>query len=125
VCVHRFAKVEYFGVPQVSVDTISFPAKPTVLSVRGCTDVPSLNSTIDCPTNGSVDITITGTNFFTPLTVYVGGSKCDVHLDTISQSQLTCVLPSGVGFLKAVVVTVLQESSVAQPLLSVRTKSSP
>ncbi len=64
---------------------------PTVTQVRGC---PSFNGavTTECPTEGAVTITVTGTNFGASLAVTVAGRPC-AAATRLTVTTLTCVIP--------------------------------
>jgi hypothetical protein len=94
-------------------DTYSYPVPPIVSTVSGCPTDTSDGRTTYCPTDGlisggAVYLTITGQYFgLSGAAVLVGESTCTsvVHTSGFEDRSLSCILPSGVGYGKAVVVS--------------------
>eukprot|EP01012_Entosiphon_sulcatum_P051097 TRINITY_DN7013_c0_g1_i3.p1 TRINITY_DN7013_c0_g1~~TRINITY_DN7013_c0_g1_i3.p1 ORF type:complete len:4070 (-),score=286.73 TRINITY_DN7013_c0_g1_i3:31-12240(-) len=97
----------------VYVSYASGVPRPIVNSVRGCSDMAS-GDTADCPSAGSIQITINGVNFGSSgASALVGTVPCAGVVYSISGSQLTCVLPPGTG---TQLVTVVQSGQLSQDL---------
>jgi hypothetical protein len=96
---------------------ITFPVIPTISRVSGCTDVG--NTTVLCPTEGNVTITVFGTNFVqSQLAVTVAGAECTNPV-VRSLFELTCTLPIGSGGEpRGVVVQRATQASATVPFLT-------
>jgi hypothetical protein len=94
---------------QKGTDTYSYPLSPVIDSVTGCSgpQADGNTTTTGCPTNGRTGsgiyagpqrITLTGKNFgIFGATVSVGKGSCRSVIHTKSGTEVTCVLPRGVG----------------------------
>lgn len=89
---------------------------PVITAVHGCPRGRN-NATVDCPTQGNIQITLTGSNFFQPVVVYVNGKPCVVP-DVIDKSHVSCTLPAGAGYDQLVMLSSLNRLAVPVPLLS-------
>ncbi len=99
------------GQTATSSDTLTFPALPIVERVSGCVDDLDTNSTSQCGTEGGQVITLYGKVFVSPLTIFVGGSRCSGETSYDTNTRATCVLPPGTGALKAVTVSSTGQTS--------------
>jgi hypothetical protein len=75
-------------------------ANPRVMSVTGCTPTDRPNAIIDCPTNVSSLITLTGQNFGREsAVVLIGSALCTgVTHDAVTPHRIvTCYSPPGTG----------------------------
>jgi hypothetical protein len=91
---------------------------PTITQVSGCT--ASGTSTINCPTEGGITITIIGTNFALVQSITVGGRLCTSATNS-DASTATCTLPAGAGTNVAVSVSGPQGSTTPVNALSYAT----
>lgn len=89
----------WFGAVTVSA---VFPAL-NVTALAGCTPAGA----VDCPTAGSVALTLRGASMCQDLTVTVGGKPCaNLSMDTAYPNRIaTCQLPEGTGGALDVVVS--------------------
>jgi IPT/TIG domain len=79
-----------------------------VQSVTGCSNSSSLvNGTVDCPTDASAILTVSGENFGTGvLSISVGGRECiiqEAYMDTsvlLDANSTTCIPPKGYAYCK-------------------------
>lgn len=83
--------------------TAALAQTPVVTGVAGCLD--SASTTAECPTLGSVDLTISGTDFgIAEGNVWVGSSPCPVVPTSWVDTSIKCTLPQGAGLDQHVVV---------------------
>eukprot|EP00808_Paulinella_micropora_P018221 g87.t1 len=114
--------VEAGGQQATSFDRISFLAAPVVESVSGCPGQAGA-ATTDCPPDGGLLLTLSGSNFstFPCPTVTVGNAACvPPSVASCQESQFTCTLPPGSGLLVAVVMVSHSYRTPAAYLLSYR-----
>ncbi|GMH94871.1 hypothetical protein TrST_g7752 [Triparma strigata] len=94
--------------------------EPVVNEVTGCEDHPQLERhTINCPTRGEVEITITGENFgVSGAMVTVGGMLCPnvVHSKSNPHNEVTCTVPAGTGQTVPMMVTIGGQSGYSDIL---------
>jgi hypothetical protein len=93
-------------------------ASVSIYTVSGCDTSSTMPyGTINCLTNGSAVLTISGNNFgTTALTVAIGGRDCSV-IDTYTNataSYLTCNLPAGTGKQQFVTLTDVSGTAAEQ-----------
>jgi hypothetical protein len=96
-------------------DTIQFPAVPKIIRISGC--VNAGNSTYDCPTSGGVVITVDGSDLVMPISVFIGGSACEL-IHVFNPQKLTCLLAPGVGYNRTCFVSAQGEVSLPHQKLS-------
>ena len=112
--------VDVAGQVDVSEDMLSYTLKPQVFAVAGCED--DEKSTRNCPTEGGAVLTLSGIGFEDSddkqdaLTVTVDSMDCLVR--NVSQTQVMCILPTGVGQTVPVQVTSFGQVSSPVYLLS-------
>jgi hypothetical protein len=115
-------QIHYGGLPGpvIGTDRLSYPTnQPAIERVHGCpTNDGITNGTAECPTSGSVWITITGVNFNPPVGVFVSGDACAPLRNAIGTTQIECLLPSGTGQSQSVVVSSVSQFSAPVKTLS-------
>ncbi len=90
---------------------------PIITKITGCArDVGS--TTTDCPTEGGITITLHGTSFTSPPTVFVGGNDCGNATVFDSGTKCSCRLPIGTGIGLGVSIAVQDAASIPYNLLS-------
>jgi WW domain len=98
-------RVDVAGQAVVGTDTYSYPNAPSITRIQGCDSGEEASSTLQqCPTLGSVVLTVWGT-FFSgskdAMQVQVGGDQCDIQSIALGgvalEDRLTCILPAGSG----------------------------
>jgi len=81
-------------------DTYNYPEPPQLHSISGCRDVG--NSTVDCPTEGGVVLTIRGDKFSpAKMAIKIDVADC-TRLTFISVREVRCTLARGVGLNRSV-----------------------
>lgn len=107
-------------------DTYAYAAPPLISSISGCSD--SGIETLNCPTTGldpsgnTMRVTITGSQFAGAVdSVTIGGRDCIYINSIVYDTQITCVLPAGLGLDVLVVVNRGKVFSDGYPLVSYTT----
>ena len=101
-----------------SLSSFSY-SPPNITRVSGCVG-DTATTAVNCPIAGSQLITLTGSNFgpstTSGVTVSVNGNACTSVTYLTPHTQVTCTLPSGVGYNLAVSITVTGQSFTVNAL---------
>lgn len=89
-------------------------AAPFLTAVQGCTDTDPLTpDSVGCSKAGMTILTLTGSNFgsnASEISITVGGNPCP-DVVVISDTEVTCNLPPGIGFDQPVTISVDEQPS--------------
>jgi hypothetical protein len=97
--------VDVGGQAVIGTDTYSYPNAPSITRIQGCGSGSHTSSLLQqCPTLGSVVLTVWGTFFSDSkeaMQIQVGGDQCDIQSISLGgvalEDKLTCILPAGSG----------------------------